>query len=59
MKRKPWTGQREYDKEHIKKVGVSLTVELAKEFAEVCQKNGVSMNSVLKDAIEQYIKDNR
>jgi len=50
---------KKYIANHYTGFTVKIPNDIAAEFKVACEKNGVSARSVLKQAIEDYIKNNK
>ncbi len=51
--------KRRYNNKVYSTVQVQLPKELVAEFKELCKEKGVSQASVVKNALEQFINENR
>lgn len=45
-----------WDADNMKAVGCRVRSDIAEEFHALCRENGTTANSVLKNAVQEYIK---
>lgn len=54
--------KKEYDRKYLQenyaRIAVSLPKEIVDKFKAACAENGVSYNSVVREAVEKYIAEN-